>query len=31
MKVFQIQDDWSMDNLRIAQRPDPKPVRCCCA
>jgi len=25
MKVFQIQDDWSMDHLRIAQRPDPKP------
>jgi NADPH:quinone reductase-like Zn-dependent oxidoreductase len=25
MKVFQIQDDWSMDHLRIATRPDPKP------
>jgi len=25
MKVFQIQDDWSMANLRIATRPDPKP------
>ena len=25
MKVFQIQDDWSMDHLRLAMRPDPKP------
>ena len=25
MKVFQIQDDWGMDKLRIATRPDPKP------
>ena len=25
MKVFQIQDDWSMDHLRIATRPDPRP------
>ena len=24
MKVFQIQDNWSMDNLTLAQRPDPK-------
>lgn len=25
MKVFQIQDDWSMDDLILAERPDPKP------
>ncbi len=25
MKVFQIQDDWSMDNLIIAERPKPEP------
>ena len=25
MKVFQIQDDWSFDNLKLATRPDPKP------
>lgn len=25
MKVFQIQDDWSFDNLKPATRPDPKP------
>ncbi len=25
MKVFQIQDDWSMDNLTIAERPKPEP------
>lgn len=25
MKVFQIQDDWRFENLRIATRPDPKP------
>jgi NADPH:quinone reductase-like Zn-dependent oxidoreductase len=25
MKVFQIQDDWSMDKLQIATRPDPRP------
>ena len=25
MRVFQIQDDWSVDNLRIAERPKPDP------
>jgi len=25
MKVFQIQDDWSMEHLRLATRPDPRP------
>jgi NADPH:quinone reductase-like Zn-dependent oxidoreductase len=25
MRVFQIQDDWGMANLKIAERPDPKP------
>ena len=25
MRVFQIQDDWGMDHLRVASRPDPKP------
>jgi NADPH:quinone reductase-like Zn-dependent oxidoreductase len=25
MKVFQIQDDWGMDHLRLATRPDPSP------
>ncbi|MCR9073422.1 MAG: NAD(P)-dependent alcohol dehydrogenase [Alphaproteobacteria bacterium] len=25
MRVFQIQDDWGFDNLRVAERPDPKP------
>jgi len=25
MKVFQIQDDWGFENLKIANRPDPKP------
>jgi len=25
MKVFQIQDDWSMAHLRLATRPDPRP------
>jgi len=25
MKVFQIQDDWGFDNLKLATRPDPKP------
>lgn len=25
MKVFQIQDEWSMDHLRLAVRPDPLP------
>ncbi len=25
MRVFQIQDDWGFDHLRLAQRPDPKP------
>jgi NADPH:quinone reductase-like Zn-dependent oxidoreductase len=25
MKVFQIQDDWGMEHLQLAQRPDPKP------
>ncbi len=25
MKVFQIQDDWSMAHLRLAARPDPRP------
>ncbi|MEJ2174135.1 MAG: NAD(P)-dependent alcohol dehydrogenase [bacterium] len=25
MKVFQIQDDWSMANLQVATRPEPKP------
>ncbi|MGH8738279.1 MAG: zinc-dependent alcohol dehydrogenase family protein [Burkholderiales bacterium] len=25
MKVFQIQDDWGMEHLKLATRPDPKP------
>jgi len=25
MKVFQIQDDWGFDHLKLATRPDPKP------
>ena len=25
MRVFQIQDDWGMDHLQLATRPDPKP------
>ena len=25
MKVFQIQDDWGMQHLKLATRPDPKP------
>jgi NADPH:quinone reductase-like Zn-dependent oxidoreductase len=25
MRVFQIEDDWGMDHLRLATRPDPKP------
>ena len=25
MKVFQIQDDWGMEHLRLATRPDPRP------
>ncbi|MGH8705771.1 MAG: zinc-dependent alcohol dehydrogenase family protein, partial [Burkholderiales bacterium] len=25
MKVFQIQDDWGMEHLKLAVRPDPKP------
>lgn len=25
MKVFQIQDDWSMDNLTLTERPQPEP------
>lgn len=25
MRVFQIQDDWGMDHLRVATRPDPEP------
>jgi NADPH:quinone reductase-like Zn-dependent oxidoreductase len=25
MRVFQIQDDWGIDHLRLAERPDPKP------
>ena len=25
MKVFQIQDEWSMDNLTLTERPEPKP------
>lgn len=24
MRVFQVQDDWSMDNLRLADRPEPQ-------
>ncbi|MBU2959105.1 NAD(P)-dependent alcohol dehydrogenase [Paracoccus sp. 1_MG-2023] len=27
MRVFQIQDDWGFDNLKMAERPDPKPGR----
>lgn len=27
MRVFQIQDDWGIDNLKMAERPDPKPGR----
>src|SRR5512135_3862315 len=25
MRVFQIQDDWGMEHLQLATRPDPKP------
>jgi NADPH:quinone reductase-like Zn-dependent oxidoreductase len=25
MKVFQIQDDWGIENLKLATRPDPRP------
>jgi NADPH:quinone reductase-like Zn-dependent oxidoreductase len=25
MRVFQIQDDWGMDHLQLANRPDPRP------
>ncbi len=25
MRVFQIQDDWGMDHLQVASRPDPRP------
>ena len=25
MKVFQIQDDWGMDHLQLATRPEPRP------
>jgi NADPH:quinone reductase-like Zn-dependent oxidoreductase len=25
MRVFQIQDDWGLDHLKLATRPDPKP------
>ncbi|HUJ88070.1 MAG TPA: NAD(P)-dependent alcohol dehydrogenase [Burkholderiales bacterium] len=25
MKVFQIQDDWGMEHLQLAERPEPKP------
>jgi NADPH:quinone reductase-like Zn-dependent oxidoreductase len=25
MRVFQIQDDWGMDHLRLASRPEPRP------
>ncbi len=25
MKVFQIENDWGMDNLRLSSRPDPRP------
>jgi NADPH:quinone reductase-like Zn-dependent oxidoreductase len=25
MRVFQIQDDWGFDHLKLAERPDPKP------
>lgn len=25
MKVFQIQDDWGMEHLKLASRPDPRP------
>lgn len=25
MKVFQVQDEWSMEHLRLAKRPDPEP------
>jgi NADPH:quinone reductase-like Zn-dependent oxidoreductase len=25
MRVFQIENDWGMDNLRLSTRPDPKP------
>ena len=25
MKVFQIQDDWGMEHLKLSSRPDPKP------
>jgi NADPH:quinone reductase-like Zn-dependent oxidoreductase len=26
VRVFQIQDDWGMDHLQVAARPDPKPA-----
>ena len=25
MRIFQIEDDWSIDNLRLTERPDPEP------
>jgi len=25
MRVFQIEEDWGIDNLRLAERPDPVP------
>ncbi len=25
MRVFQVQDDWTMDHLRLAERPEPSP------
>ena len=25
MRVFQVEDAWSMDNLRMGTRPDPQP------
>jgi hypothetical protein len=33
MRVFQIQDDWGMANLQMAERPRARPRepgRCCC-
>lgn len=27
MKAFQVEQDWSMDNLRIGERPEPQPGR----
>jgi len=26
MRVFQIENDWGMDNLKVSSRPDPKPA-----